>query len=484
MPSSPIESWIERIDQRDIPIFQATVHSIAQIAAKDETSASELAGTILRDPSMAARILKLANSPFYRPKGSTVINTVSHAVVLLGFEVIQELSLSLAVIDSLLAKENRGRLARLLATSLHSAVQARSLAERRGFRNLEEIFIAALLFDLGELSFWCVATKEEIRRYEAALRRKDRSPEEAQEEVFGFRFRDLTCQLVRKWEIRSTLEEILKDEALSRPVSRIVHHGKELAAIAISKREDKENIKKIKEIADFMQWEHPVLKKLMLDNLQMAIETAETYHPVIVHCFFADSGSASAPELEEAEVVVRYPEPDPLLQLKILRELSTMLQTSSDLNIVLEALLEGVYRGVGMDRALFALYSSFRSQVKAKFVLGSTGDFLMDHFSFPVGSDPDNPFADILFTRQEGIWVRNVRSTSYDQRIMYRIKTTLDVDSFFLTPIIANRCAIGIFYADRQLSKRPLDENSFASFEHFGQQACISLEYLSHKGRK
>ena len=60
---------------------------------------------------------------------------------------------------------------------------------------------------------------------------------------------------------------------------------------------------------------------------------------------------------------------------------------------------------------------------------------------------------------------------------------SLAVKTFFLTPIIVNNHPIGIFYADRQPSTRALDENSFASFEHLGQQAGISINYISHKSK-
>lgn len=164
-----IQSWVGRIDKQKMPIFQASINAIAQMAAKDETSASELASTILRDPSLSARILKFANSQFYRTNAAHSISTVSHAVVILGFEVVKELSLSLAIIDSLIGKNIRPNLAKSLAYSFLSAVQARAVAEKRGHTNLEEIFIAALLYDLGEMAFWCIADEQEIATLEKAL---------------------------------------------------------------------------------------------------------------------------------------------------------------------------------------------------------------------------------------------------------------------------------------------------------------------------
>lgn len=472
-----IESWVRRIDKMDMPIFQATVSTIAHLASKKETSASELASIILRDPSLSARILKFANSQFFRTTAAPSINTVSHAVVILGFEVVQELSLSLSIIDSLLANDIRKNLAKSLAYSFLSAVQARAVAEEMGYSNLEEIFIATLLYDLGEMAFWCIATQEEMIELEEA--QKNKQQEAAQLQVLGFRFRDLTWHLVKQWNIRTTLEEALKDERHVSELTKIIHYGKDLALIATARLDPTAEGKKLKEIAKFVHVKPDELKGLIDDNVKLALEIGHAYSPVILE-YFTSRKLLGQNQIEQ-DVRMEFPEPDALLQLKILRELSTMLQSHHDLNLIMETLLEGVYRGVGMDRALFALYNVQRSQVRAKFVLGSNSDFLMEQFAFPVGSDPDNPFADVLFERRQAIWVQNTNITTYDPGIMHQMKTTLNVRSFFLAPILVNGNPIGIFYADRQPSKRPLDEDSFASFSHLSHQAGVSIEHISRK---
>ncbi len=477
--SKLIESWVQRIDKQEMPIFKASVSAIAHMASKSETSASELASTILRDPSLAARILKFANSQFYRTALVSSINTVSHAVVILGFEVVQELSLSLSIIDSLLANDIRENLAKSLASSFLAAVHARAVAEKMGRSNLEEVFIAALLYDLGEMAFWCIASQDEVEKLEKAMASKE--PEAAQRQALGFRFRDLTWHLVKRWNLRSPLEEALKDEGHSSEMGKIIHYAKELAAIATSDFEADEEGKKLKGIAKFLRMAPDDLKKMVDVNVKMATEIGHAYSPVILK--YLSGQIKQGLSHPEPKPPVAFPEPDPHLQLKILRELSTMLRNKHDLNLIIETLLEGVYHGVGMDRALFALYNGKEAVVKAKFVLAAQGDLLMEQFVFPVGKDPENPFNDVLFERQQGIWVRNTRLTSYRPDIMRKIRSILDVRAFFLTPIIVNGHPIGIFYADRQPSGRPLDEESFANFEHFGQQAGISIEHISYKGK-
>ena len=72
-----------------------------------------------------------------------------------------------------------------------------------------------------------------------------------------------------------------------------------------------------------------------------------------------------------AEVAqVEKPAADPLLQLKILRDLAILLSGNPSLNEVLQLVLEGIYRGLGMSRAVFALLTPDRRRMAGKVALG------------------------------------------------------------------------------------------------------------------
>ena len=64
-------------------------------------------------------------------------------------------------------------------------------------------------------------------------------------------------------------------------------------------------------------------------------------------------------------------DPDPMLQLQILRELSSLMEVQPDFNSVLEMVLEGMYRGIGMDRTLFALRTPDHRFLVGRYALGS-----------------------------------------------------------------------------------------------------------------
>jgi HD-like signal output (HDOD) protein len=75
-----------------LPSPPTVLSRLLTMLAEDRSSAVELAEVILEDPGLTTRILRVANSPFYN--FSNKIETVSHAIALLGCQSIRILCAS------------------------------------------------------------------------------------------------------------------------------------------------------------------------------------------------------------------------------------------------------------------------------------------------------------------------------------------------------------------------------------------------------
>ena len=82
------------------------------------------------------------------------------------------------------------------------------------------------------------------------------------------------------------------------------------------------------------------------------------------------AGNGAEADTAAGDVAQKYK-----LQLSILRELSSMLSEHVDLNTLLGTVLEGVYRGVDMDRAVLAIVSRDGKQMTGKYSLGRGSGF-------------------------------------------------------------------------------------------------------------
>jgi len=471
MPEN-LDNWIERISENELPIFKYTVNAINDVVSKDATSTSDLSRIILRDANLTARVLRLANSATYNITGST-ISTVSRAIVYLGFNLVRDISMSLAIIDALLSGKTKEHALKLMAQSFHAAVQARDFAERRGDDAAEEIFIAALLRYVGEITFWCVAG-EEGEQIIGLMEQHGFSEEMAQQEVLGFTLDQLTVGLTCDWHLSDLLHSAINKPQMDNPRIQDIVYALKLSEVSNESWKSKETLLIANKIAEHIDVKKDDVLALLRDNADKAAEVAQLFGASSIIKYLPIDEDEVEDKFNEHSFDANCPVPDPLLQLNILRDLSGILADKPDFNLVLEIILEGIYRGVGLDRAVFAMLTSDKKAIKAKYGLGKDNQDFIKRFHFSLQTD--NIFSKVI-NKAEPIWVQDSQSKKIE--ISEDIRLVLASRAFFLSPLIIAGRVIGLIYADRQPSDRDLDNESYESFKHFVQQASQALEYIS-----
>jgi len=130
----------------DLPTLPHVVQRIAAMIGRPNVSTEEIGSIIEKDQVLAAKVLKLANSPFYGFPSR--IGSVSHAVIVLGFNVVKGLTLCASAL-SIIKDAGMDQLRR---HSLGVAITANHLlATRLEIKNPEELFVSGLLRDIGKV---------------------------------------------------------------------------------------------------------------------------------------------------------------------------------------------------------------------------------------------------------------------------------------------------------------------------------------------
>ena len=472
--SENLENWIERISENELPIFKHTVHAINDVVSQDESSTSDLSNIILRDANLTARVLRVANSATYNVTGST-ISTISRAIVYLGFNLVRDISMSLAIIDALLSGNAREQAQKLMAQSFHAGVQARDFAERRGDNDVEEIFIAALLRYVGEITFWCVASEEGEQIIEL-VENKGFSKEEAQIEVLGFTFEQLTVGLTSGWQLSDLLHSAINKPNMDNPRIKDLVHAAKFAETVETGWKTKETLSVASSIAKHIGLDEKETMDILNANAKSAAEIAQLFGASSIVKFLPIEDKNNNVNEDEAVFDIACPVADPVLQLNILRDLSGMLFDKPNLSLIIEIILEGIYRGVGLDRAVFALLTADKKAIKAKHALGQDSQKFTSQFHFSL--QVNNIFKKLV-NEKEAMWIKDVRANEMKQLISSEIRNILSSDAFYIAPILLSGRVIGLLYADRKPSNRELDNESFESFKHFANQACHALNVIA-----
>lgn len=466
-PNSPdLASWIERIRGREMPVFASTVAALRRIIGDERASASALAQVILKDTPMTTKVLRLANSAYFNHSHQAV-NTVSRAIVVLGFNPVAELALSVSLIDSLLAGGLRGRVHIEMARSFHAAVQARWVASRRGEQQAEEVFIAALLSRVGEMAFWCFGG-EQAQALERSMKNAFLREEEAQQVVLGFCLRHLSVGLVREWRLGSLAVAALEGDARSRGPERAVLLGQRLALAAEDGWASLAARQALREVADYVGLPIESVREEVLANAAQAARIAASFGAVEAGKIIATSGGPSSglPELEQAALPGA---PDAALQLRILQDLAALTFARAPLADILQLVAEGVYRGVGCERVLVAVLTRDRAQLQGRVALGSGAEALCARFTFSMEGDPD----DVLDAAIDSAQPCRIDAARLEHPGAERLLQVTSCDEAVLVPFGTPTRQIGVLYADRQ--GRPLDDELWRAVQHFALQAGLAV---------
>lgn len=133
----------------EMPSLPQIIIKVQQATMKDDTSVQELASLILDDLGLTGKVLKLANSAFYR-RSSQRTTTVTQAVILLGFGEIQKIVTAISVYEffSLMTKRNCFR--DIWKHSVCTGLCAHRIALSLSLDSPETYLVGGLLHDIGK----------------------------------------------------------------------------------------------------------------------------------------------------------------------------------------------------------------------------------------------------------------------------------------------------------------------------------------------
>jgi putative nucleotidyltransferase with HDIG domain len=210
---------------------------LSEVVSDPRTSAADVGRVIAEDPGLTARLLKLVNSAMYNFPSR--IETVSHAISIVGTAQLQDLALATSVIrlfgsipQGLVTMESFWR------HSVACGVTARALASRRREANVERYFVAGLLHDIGRPIMYMQLPDQSLL---AVTRSKEEKKPlvQIEYELLGFDHSHVGAALLDMWKLPSSLKEAVAhhhhpERATRFPVETAVVHVSDLIANAMS----------------------------------------------------------------------------------------------------------------------------------------------------------------------------------------------------------------------------------------------------------
>lgn len=141
----------KRIEQTSsLPTLPTVMTTILNLLENIESNIEDINNAITQDMVISSKVLKLANSAFYG--FSRKIETISDAVVLLGFNTVSSLAISVSVFSNFFVQKNPSfDLKKFWQHCIGTAVIAKLIGRTIKYHHLEPLFVSGILHDIGKI---------------------------------------------------------------------------------------------------------------------------------------------------------------------------------------------------------------------------------------------------------------------------------------------------------------------------------------------
>lgn len=186
-----------------LPSLPAVAARVVELASQEDVSLDELADTIQTDQALAAKVLRTVNSSYYGLR--TRVGSIRKAISMLGLGPVKSITLGFSLVSSLAdAEVENFDFETYWRRALYSAAASRHFAEAAKIEAADEVFLAALMQDVGMVAMQVGLGDEYTRvlaRSEGDHRRLIRCEIEDLEATHA----DIGAMLCERWRLPDSL---------------------------------------------------------------------------------------------------------------------------------------------------------------------------------------------------------------------------------------------------------------------------------------
>lgn len=475
-----LAEWVQRLSSQEMPIFAHSAKMLQDLTKRPDAGVAELTQVVLKDPTLTAKLMRVANSAYYNSSGIAV-GSVSRAVMVLGMDTVRQMFMALSLVDSLVQEGPlQERVNQELARSLHAAFQARAFAQLERDAAVEEIFVSAMLVNLGSLAFWCYGGTQALE-LDATLRKGAPDAAQAQKDTIGFRLTLLSAALAQEWKLPHLLAQALKGASGSDSRIRYIHFGWQVVlaveqgwytkhARNMGEKLSTELRLSMRELGRFLHGNTMAAANMARDI--GALHAAERI-PVIQMPLIEGDGAPSIFDMPPP--AGRFPQEDPDQRLAALRALAGMTMAPGfSIGQALQGIAQGVRNGCGMDRVIVTMPDK-EGMMLPRAAAGEQTLQLELEFRWDTRLRAPNAFNRLL--EEPGLLHVQTDVPGWRPPLLpAQLSVLVQGHSFVAFPLMLLGRTVGLWYVDRVPSGRSIDATSASILQTFLTQAAALLE--------
>jgi HD-like signal output (HDOD) protein len=451
--------WTRIRQQGDMPGFTKAISAILGAMRGEDEHEFSMAQTVLSDPVLTQKVLRLANSSMYAAFGQG-INTVSKAVLVLGTDAIGHLALGLKLIEELSSSAPDSPIAQIeMEKAVLAGMVAQQVAASAARRNPEEAVVCSMLHTLGRM----LITFYMPERWASLQERGGVGGEDAAAPaILGLSMERIGRAAAEQWGLPSTLINGMRRIEPSESTEAVSHEDWLAALSSMASQcaaslwhDDAAGADQVRLLANSFS----AMLGVTPDHILVAIDKAKVV---------AAADLSIAPLAKPAEkraralATTRMRAEGNNILISGLADMRDMVSSASPGQMVSTA-LETLYQGLTFSRTVAFLRNRRERNYAAKLGFGEGVEERMPLMEFDDAYQPNVFHAALNSDRV--IFIENARDPAFAAKLPAWWKFTLsDARSFLVLPLSANGQPAGFIYGDWDGSFPPiqLTQDEFA----------------------
>jgi len=466
----------------DFPALAGMIGTINRAASSETERVSELSNSVLKDFGLTTKLLKLVNTATFGQFSGT-ISTISRAVVILGFENVRQIAVTLILLEHLQSKSQAAQLRDEMLASYLCGLLGRELVARAGIRDAEEAFICALFHPLGKL-LTAYYLHEEFQQIGKLQHVQQLDEAAASRQVLGLSFEDLGIGVARSWgfpdrllhsmrhldtgkalkpasteerlrtvaSLSSELCGALRESAPERRRSRIAALCARYEVLGVNEKlvaavSENAAAELARDCAVFgiAPASSPLIGQLKeaarQDRRQASFEATDGLDRAVGDAML-ETGETPAAAGPQTSAEQR----NAILTAGI-QDITNSLVGEFQLNDVLRMILETMYRGIGFTRVLLCVREPASNALKARFGFGPEIDRILKR-GFQVPLSPSRDAFHAAISNGADIYIADIDGERIRDHIPQWYRQCMPARSLALFPVVVNKKPVALFYGD------------------------------------
>lgn len=433
----------ERIRRRgDMPGFARAINAIlASMRGEDEREFS-MTQTVLSDPVLTQKVLRLANSGMYSAFGQR-INTVSKAVLVLGTDAIGHLALGLKLVEELARTRPDSAPAHAeMEKAVLAGMVAQQVAASAASRDPEEAAVCSILHSLGRMmvTFYMPERWAQLQEMAGAGHEDEAAPA-----LLGLSLEEVGRAAAEQWGLPRNLVAAMRSVAPAAPAAPL-EHDEWLAALGTMSaqcarslwHDDPEGAERVQAlVASFapMLGVEPEKALAAIDKAKAEAANDLSLAPLARPAEKRAKALASSRKRAESNKIL-------MGGVAELRESLPHASTGQAMAMALET----VYNALSATRAFAFLRSRREGRYAARIGLGQDARALLPELSFRDTYEP-NVFHAALGSDRV-IFIEQAQEPKFASKLPAWWKASLSGRSFIVLPFAAHGHPAGFLYAE------------------------------------